>query len=97
MEAMAVSRPVVATDIRGNRDLVQHGVTGFLVPPNKPAELASRLQSLLVDSHLQHMMGRAVRQQVQPYALPLVVEDYASIYRSVGLEIRPRRRHPGSS
>jgi len=47
MEAMAIGRPVIATDIPGCRDLVQHGVTGWLIPPRDVGALAEAVVSIL--------------------------------------------------
>jgi glycosyltransferase involved in cell wall biosynthesis len=47
IEAMAAGLPCVTTDIPGNRELVQHGLTGLLVPPQNPEALAAALRTLL--------------------------------------------------
>lgn len=59
MEAMLVERPVVASDVGGLRDIVQHGVTGLRVPPRHPAALATAIDSLLDDPERAGRMGRA--------------------------------------
>jgi glycosyltransferase involved in cell wall biosynthesis len=43
VEAMVVGRPVVASDVGGLRDVVQHGVTGLRVPPGDPGALAKAI------------------------------------------------------
>jgi glycosyltransferase involved in cell wall biosynthesis len=45
-ETFAAGRPVVASDIGGNRDVVRHGVTGVLVPPSDAQALAKALRNL---------------------------------------------------
>ena len=59
MEAMACARPVVATDVRGSRDLVRDGENGLLVPPGRPDLLAEVLLRLLGDRELAGRMGAA--------------------------------------
>ncbi|QJQ32401.1 glycosyltransferase, exosortase A system-associated [Sphingomonas lacunae] len=49
LEAMAQRRLVAASDIGGHRELIQHGVTGTLFPPDDPAGLAKSLADLLAD------------------------------------------------
>lgn len=49
MEAMAAGKPVVATDVRGNRDLVDDGHTGFLVRLGDVCGLAAALERLICD------------------------------------------------
>jgi colanic acid/amylovoran biosynthesis glycosyltransferase len=45
MEAMSQGRPVIASDVGGVRELVESGVTGWLVPPSNPEQLAEAIQS----------------------------------------------------
>jgi glycosyltransferase involved in cell wall biosynthesis len=61
IEAMAASLPVVATDVGGNAEAVQAGVTGFIVPPNDPAALSAAIEILLVDPLQARSMGAAGR------------------------------------
>jgi glycosyltransferase involved in cell wall biosynthesis len=60
-EAMAASRPLVATRVGGIPELVADGESGFLVPPRAPAEIARRLVQLLEDSALRARMGAVGR------------------------------------
>jgi len=57
VEAMAASLPVVATNVGGNAEAVQDGVTGFIVPPEDPAALARAIARLLSDPALARAMG----------------------------------------
>ena len=57
-EYMGMSRPVVATAIGGNCELVQDGVSGFLTPPGEPEPLADRIVELIRDGELRERMGR---------------------------------------
>ncbi len=59
IEAMLCGLPVVATDIRGPREQVVTGETGFLVPPASVAPLAAALQRLAQDASLRQRMGAA--------------------------------------
>ena len=59
LEAMACGRPVVATDIGGNREVVSQGVTGIIVPPRDPAALAEAIASLLRDDARADAWGAA--------------------------------------
>lgn len=59
IEAMLTGLPVVATDIRGCRELVRDGETGLLVPPMQAAPLADALSRLAGDAQLRHSMGQA--------------------------------------
>ncbi|MSU54449.1 MAG: glycosyltransferase [Candidatus Staskawiczbacteria bacterium] len=59
MEASAMAKPVVATNIRGCKEAVENGVTGVLVSTASPADLARALISLLEDSGKAAAMGQA--------------------------------------
>lgn len=59
MEASAMGLPVVATDVRGCRQVVQHDETGFVVPVKDSHELAKALGRLLDDPDLRRSLGQA--------------------------------------
>jgi glycosyltransferase involved in cell wall biosynthesis len=62
MEAAAMGLPTVATDVRGNRQVVTHSVTGLLVPSRRPALLAEACLRLVDEPDLSRAMGeRAAR------------------------------------
>jgi glycosyltransferase involved in cell wall biosynthesis len=63
-EAMALSRPVVATDVGGNADLIEDGVSGLLVPPRDVPTLAAAIVRLLSDGELAGRLGGAARSRV---------------------------------
>ena len=61
MEAAAMGLPIVATDIRGCRQVVDHGTTGLLVPRKDAAALAVALERLVVNPQERTAMGAAGR------------------------------------
>lgn len=65
LEAMALGKPVIAGDCGGAPEIVHDGLTGFLVNPDDPDELAERLIRLLRDEGLRKRMGDAGRQHVE--------------------------------
>ena len=65
VEAMAAGKPVVASRAGGLSDIVEDGVTGFLVEPGNAAELADRIARLIADPVLRVKMGRAGRQRAE--------------------------------
>jgi glycosyltransferase involved in cell wall biosynthesis len=64
VEAMAASLPVVATDVGGNAEAVEDGISGFLVPSDDPAALAAAILRLLSDPSRGRAMGMAGRKLV---------------------------------
>ncbi|HEY9721590.1 MAG TPA: glycosyltransferase family 4 protein [Oscillatoriaceae cyanobacterium] len=65
IEAMAAGRPVVATDIRGCREEVVEGETGYLIPVRDAAALAERIDRLLDDPALRARLGEAGRARAE--------------------------------
>lgn len=61
LEAMAWGRPVVGTAVGGVAEIVQDGVTGFLVQPGAIDEMASALKRLVTDAGLRRTQGQAAR------------------------------------
>lgn len=67
LEAMAMKKAVVATMVDGNPEMVEHGVTGLLVPPGDSSSLSASIISLLDDPEKAAEMGRAGRERVENY------------------------------
>lgn len=63
IEAMMMAKPVVATNIRGSREEVVHGQTGFLVPVRSPAALASAVENILLNPGFGRTLGQAGRER----------------------------------
>jgi glycosyltransferase involved in cell wall biosynthesis len=64
LEAMASGTPVIASRLGGLPEIVEHGVTGFLVEPGNVADLQARLAQLLADPALAARLGRNARARV---------------------------------
>jgi glycosyltransferase involved in cell wall biosynthesis len=82
LEAAAVGLPIVATRVGGVPEVVEDGVTGFLVPPGDPASLAAamqRLESLTPASRL--AMGARGRELVErSYGTDSIMNEWERIY-----------------
>ena len=64
-EALAMKKPVVSTDVAGNRELVVHEHTGLLVPPGQPHLLAQAILRVLRDKELASTLARQGYQLIQ--------------------------------
>ena len=89
MEAAAMGVPVVATDIRGCRQAVDHGVTGLLVPPRDPDALADAIATLAADRELRAGWARPARAKAerefdQQRCIDLTVVDVRAAPRTGG-------------
>jgi glycosyltransferase involved in cell wall biosynthesis len=81
LEAMAMSKPVVATDISGCRDIVVDGKTGLLVPPRDDRAIAGAILKLLADAPLRKRMGEQGRQLVeQKYRIESKIKELEKTY-----------------
>lgn len=64
LEAMAMEKPVVATDVGGTGEVVRHGQSGLLVPPRDPETLARAIGAVLAEPERAREMGRLGRRIV---------------------------------
>jgi glycosyltransferase involved in cell wall biosynthesis len=65
LEAMAMEKPVVATDVGGAGEVIRHGQSGLLVPPKDPHALAVAISDVLTQPARAHEMGRLGRRIVE--------------------------------
>lgn len=84
LEAMAASKPVVAANVGGLAETIVPNVTGLLVPPENPTELADALISLLQNSSRRDEMGIQGRLRVeQHYTLERMINNIETIYQTI--------------
>ena len=79
MEAMASGKPVICSRIRGNTDLVEDGVNGFLIDPGEPRSIAAAVLRLY-DSGKQEEISQNNREKAESYSLGAIVEEYRKVY-----------------
>jgi len=81
LEAMASGKPVVATRVGGNPELIDHGRTGFLVQPEDAKDLAANLVKLLSDPGMMQEFGRQGAERVrQHFSMGQMVDRYRDLY-----------------
>jgi glycosyltransferase involved in cell wall biosynthesis len=81
LEAMALSRPVVASAVGGIPEMIEDGVTGLLVPPHDPAALAKAVTRLLTDHPYADTLARAGHDLVHArFCVELMVKAIERIY-----------------
>jgi len=89
LEAMASSKPVVATDVMSIPEIVQEGKTGLLVPAQDVSALAQALETLIGNPELRDRFGKAGFQRVkEKFAVERMVRKTIKVYQEVSRSSR---------
>ena len=97
LEAMALSRPVVASNVGGIPEMIEDGVTGLLVPPQDPPALAAAIVRVLNDHQLADVLGRAGHDLVHDrFCVELMVSAVQGLYDEGAAAVRPREITPAA-
>lgn len=84
LEAMALGKPVIASSVAGNLDVVTHGVDGYLVPPDSPAAWSAAVEKLLAQPEQADRLRRAAQHTARTrFSLSLTIERTIALYRLV--------------
>jgi glycosyltransferase involved in cell wall biosynthesis len=78
LEALAFGRAVLASDIAGNRSVIEHDVTGLLF--SGPDDFADKADRLLSDPRLRRTLGEAARARASHFGLEKEIEGYLRLY-----------------
>ena len=82
LEAMAAGCPIVVTDVGGNTELIQHEVTGLVVPPDDEPALRASIERLLANRVLAARLGMAARELAQQrYSVRTMTQHYEELWR----------------
>ena len=88
LEAMALGKPVVATDIGGSREAVEHRKTGLLVPAKDSTALGEAIGQLVSSSSLRKSMGEAGKHRIQSrFNARINAKAHETLYREL-LEVK---------
>lgn len=83
LEAMAAGKPVVATSVGGNPELIEHDINGLLVESDDEEELSKALIELLTDKSKSLKLGEAAKKKiVENFTLNNMVRKYEKIYET---------------
>lgn len=94
LEAMAMSRPVVASRVGGLTEIIENDVNGFLVDPGDSGLLADRVCRLLQDKKLAKQIGARARKRVEShYSLEVSTREIIDLY--LRLSSNPKARGRG--
>lgn len=83
IEAMALSNPIVATDVRGNNDLVENGVNGYLVALDDSRAMADAVLKLSSSPQIMEEFKAANLKMVGKFEISSVLDEMISIYKDL--------------
>ena len=83
VEAMAAGKPVIGSNIGGIPDLVEHGKTGFLVPPGDEVALADAIAQLIENPELAKKMCETGRSRCHQFSLQSMLDKLDNLYQEV--------------
>lgn len=87
-QALAMARPVIATNVGSIPEVVRHGETGVLVRPSNPKELAAAMKNLLTDEAMRTKVGQAgLHLVVQQYSLQEMLNKIESLYQYLRTDV----------
>jgi glycosyltransferase involved in cell wall biosynthesis len=83
IEGSAAGLPLVASDVGGNNELVEHGINGLLVPVSNPDALANALITIIADEAQARLMGKASQRRFHKYFdIKAMISHYQALYDS---------------
>jgi glycosyltransferase involved in cell wall biosynthesis len=84
LEAMAMAKPIVATDIDGIKEVLVDGEAGLLVPPRNKEALSGTIINLLVNKDKSYQMGMAARKIVkEKFGVDVMVQKVEKVYEEL--------------
>jgi glycosyltransferase involved in cell wall biosynthesis len=94
LDAMAMGKPVVASDVNGTRDYVDDGRTGILVPPSEPQALSDAIERVMTDPSLRHGLGSAAYSEAAKFTTSAFLDGIIKAGEGlVGVATSPPRGH----
>src|ERR1700730_16284071 len=93
--AYSAAKPVVATTVGGLPEMVEHGRTGYLVPPRDAADLAKALVRLLLDVNLRREMGANAKHKIELECSPeTIARQTVEVYHRAATRSAPPLAYP---
>jgi glycosyltransferase involved in cell wall biosynthesis len=84
LEYMALGKPVITTFCGGTSEIVQDQLSGFLISPSNPMELAKKAELLLNDAQLRDRMGNCGKERIQKkFSIDAMVSKYIYEYKNI--------------
>jgi glycosyltransferase involved in cell wall biosynthesis len=90
LECMTTRTPVVATNVGGLPEVVEHDRTGLLVPPRNPTALAEAISALLADPERGRRLADAAAERMRDYTIQTVAERFGRLYEQLVSDAAPK-------
>lgn len=89
IEAMYLGRPVLITNISGNRDMAEDGISGYVIPPKDPGAIAKGLEKFWQAPEKRLKMGVEARKRIAKIlSINKSVDDYKAFYEKAASELK---------
>jgi glycosyltransferase involved in cell wall biosynthesis len=82
-EVMSQRKAVIGTEPGGHTDMIQHGISGLLVPRSDVTALAAAMQTLIDDADLRERLGRAAAERAREFTADVALPRLERLYRNV--------------
>ncbi|MBN1868883.1 glycosyltransferase [Candidatus Sumerlaeota bacterium] len=86
VEAMAAGLPVVATDVGGNAEAIEHGRSGWIVPPRDDPAFLNAVAHLIDDPKERAEMGRKAAERAEHFGLDRMISEVEALYCDLARE-----------
>jgi glycosyltransferase involved in cell wall biosynthesis len=83
LEAMALGKPLISSNIRGNRDLIQNNEGGILVNPKDVDDIKRAIETLYGNKALCQKFGERNKKFIQNFSTDVVLEQMRKIYKDI--------------
>jgi len=98
LEAMALGKPVIVSDVGGLKDIVMHGGTGYLYPVDRQDTFCDLIMKISENkSEADELGAKGLEVLASQYDLDAIVQEYLALYGSLGLEDRQSSTRPRQS
>ena len=88
IEASAIGKPIVATDVRGNADIVEDGVNGYLVELDNYEQMAEKILQIYQNPELAEQMRENAVRLSKKYSVENINHNLSEVYKRYGAEFR---------
>ena len=84
LESMSLGTPAIITDIPGNREMIEDGKSGWVVPKKQPQKMAEAILKSYNSPHLSEKMGKAAQERIASrFVSEVTIDGYEQFYKKL--------------